>query len=63
MHVKDRGNVALPIDIVKVLKTQDENYIRTMRLANLKVYSMVSLLNVRSVDMQVPRKSTNSRVK
>jgi len=63
VHVKDRGNVALPIDIVKVLKTQDENYIRTMRLANLKVYSMVSLLNVRSVDMQVPRKSTNSRVK
>ena len=37
MHVKDRGNVALPVDIVKVLKTQDENYIRTMRTAGLKV--------------------------
>ena len=37
MHVKDRGNVALPMDIVKVLKTQDENYIRTMRTAGLKV--------------------------
>ncbi|KAK2461587.1 hypothetical protein APHAL10511_006050 [Amanita phalloides] len=36
VHVKDRGNVALPIDIVKVLKTQDENYVRTMRMANLK---------------------------
>ena len=37
MHVQDRGNVALPVDIVKVLKSQDENYIRTMRTAGLKV--------------------------
>lgn len=37
MHVQDRGNVALPVDIVKVLKTQDENYVRTMRAAGLKV--------------------------
>ncbi|KAF7979387.1 hypothetical protein HWV62_42482 [Athelia sp. TMB] len=36
VHIKDRGNVALPADIVKVLKTQDENYIRTMRTAGLK---------------------------
>ncbi|KAF8633030.1 hypothetical protein AX15_001620 [Amanita polypyramis BW_CC] len=36
VHVKDRGNVALPTDVVKVLKTQDENYVRTMRMANLK---------------------------
>ncbi|EPQ60368.1 small-subunit processome [Gloeophyllum trabeum ATCC 11539] len=36
VHVQDRGNVALPVDIVKVLKTQDENYIRTMRTAGLK---------------------------
>ncbi|KAJ3811080.1 u3 small nucleolar RNA-associated protein 11 [Lentinula aff. lateritia] len=36
IHVKDRGNVALPADVVKVLKTQDENYIRTMRVAGLK---------------------------
>jgi len=34
--VKDRGNVSLPTDIVKVLKTQDENYIRTVRMVNLK---------------------------
>lgn len=37
MHIKDRGNVALPTDIVKVLKTQDENYVRTVRAAGLKV--------------------------
>ncbi|KAG5719665.1 putative U3 small nucleolar RNA-associated protein 11 [Termitomyces sp. T112] len=36
VHIKDRGNVALPTDIVKVLKTQDENYVRTMRAAGLK---------------------------
>lgn len=27
----------MPVDIVKVLKTQDENYIRTMRGSNAKV--------------------------
>ncbi|KAG6866054.1 hypothetical protein C0991_009151 [Blastosporella zonata] len=32
----NRGNVALPTDVVKVLKTQDENYVRTMRAAGLK---------------------------
>lgn len=37
VHVKDRGNVALPTDVVKVLKTQDENYVRTMRASGLKV--------------------------
>ncbi|OBZ68439.1 putative U3 small nucleolar RNA-associated protein 11 [Grifola frondosa] len=36
VHVQDRGNQALPVDIVKVLKTQDENYLRTMRTAGLK---------------------------
>ncbi|KAI0077441.1 small-subunit processome [Panus rudis PR-1116 ss-1] len=36
VHVQDRGNQALPVDIVKVLKSQDENYIRTMRTAGLK---------------------------
>ncbi|KAF9454065.1 u3 small nucleolar RNA-associated protein 11 [Macrolepiota fuliginosa MF-IS2] len=36
VHVKDRGNAALPVDIVKVLKTQDENYVRTMRASNTK---------------------------
>ncbi|PSS29580.1 hypothetical protein PHLCEN_2v2728 [Hermanssonia centrifuga] len=36
VHVQDRGNVALPVDVVKVLKSQDENYMRTMRTAGLK---------------------------
>ncbi|KAF7311096.1 hypothetical protein HMN09_00653700 [Mycena chlorophos] len=36
VHVAERGNVALPVDIVKVLKSQDENYVRTMRTAGLK---------------------------
>jgi len=36
VHIQDRGNVALPVDIVKVLKTQDENYLRTMRSTGLK---------------------------
>ncbi|KAJ4485900.1 u3 small nucleolar RNA-associated protein 11 [Lentinula aciculospora] len=36
IHIKDKGNAALPTDVVKVLKTQDENYIRTMRSAGLK---------------------------
>jgi len=36
VHVQDRGNTALPVDIVKVLKSQDANYIRTMRTTNAK---------------------------
>lgn len=36
VHIQDRGNEALPTDVVKVLKSQDENYIRTMRLSNQK---------------------------
>ena len=37
MHIQDRGNASLPVDMVKILKTQDENYVRTMRAAGLKV--------------------------
>jgi len=36
LHVQDRGNASLPVDMVKILKTQDENYVRTMRAAGLK---------------------------
>lgn len=39
MHYQDRGNLALPIDLVNVLKSQDEGYIRTTKIANLKVSS------------------------
>jgi hypothetical protein len=38
--VQDRGNASLPVDMVKILKTQDENYVRTMRAAGLKVRSV-----------------------
>jgi U3 small nucleolar RNA-associated protein 11 len=37
VHVQDRGNVAMPVDMVKILKTQDENYVRTIRSSNAKV--------------------------
>ncbi|KAF7307120.1 hypothetical protein MIND_00505400 [Mycena indigotica] len=58
VHVADRGNVALPVDIVKVLKSQDENYVRTMRLAGLKkidklkaqLTAMVDLLGSQETD-------------
>ena len=43
IHHKDRGNVSLPVDVVKVLKTQDENYVRTMRMAGLKVCVLIRL--------------------
>lgn len=43
MHIQDRGNVALPEDMVKILKTQDENYIRTLRSAGMKA-SFVRLI-------------------
>ncbi|KAI5121153.1 hypothetical protein M0805_007151 [Coniferiporia weirii] len=36
VHIQDRGNSSLDVDIAKVLKTQDENYIRTMRAVGLK---------------------------
>ncbi|KAG6333903.1 hypothetical protein ID866_5188 [Astraeus odoratus] len=36
VHVQDRGNTAMPMDMVKLLKTQDEGYVRTMRAAGLK---------------------------
>jgi len=36
VHVQNRGNVSLPVDMVKILKSQDENYVRTMRNANMK---------------------------
>jgi len=32
----------MPVDMVKILKTQDENYVRTMRSSNAKVGSFVS---------------------
>ena len=37
VHIQSRANSALPTDFVKVLKTQDENYVRTIRASGLKV--------------------------
>lgn len=42
--MQDRGNASLPVDIVKILKTQDENYVRTMRAGGSKVRSVYYLL-------------------
>ncbi|KAI6047820.1 u3 small nucleolar RNA-associated protein 11 [Pisolithus marmoratus] len=36
VHIQDRGNKSMPMDMVKLLKTQDEGYVRTMRAAGLK---------------------------
>ncbi|KAG9314182.1 small-subunit processome [Chiua virens] len=36
VHVKDRGNTAMPMDMVKLLKSQDEGYIRTIKAVGLK---------------------------
>lgn len=36
MHFQERGNRPLPTDLVKVLKSQDEGYIRATKVANLK---------------------------
>lgn len=41
VHVKDRGNTSMPMDMVKLLKTQDEGYIRTIKAVGLKVRSSV----------------------
>ena len=36
----------MPVDIVKVLKTQDENYVRTMRSSNAKVRFLLLSLSL-----------------
>ncbi|KAF8807791.1 u3 small nucleolar RNA-associated protein 11 [Phlegmacium glaucopus] len=51
VHVKSRDNVALPTDIVKVLKTQDENYVRTMRLSGLKKIDKIKRQLMETVDL------------
>ncbi|KAF7339278.1 hypothetical protein MSAN_02141300 [Mycena sanguinolenta] len=54
VHVADRGNVALPQDIVKVLKTQDENYVRTMRSAGLKKIDKIKAQLMAAADLMKP---------
>jgi len=45
VHVKDRGNVSMPMDMVKLLKTQDEGYVRTMRANGIKAYILCVLVS------------------
>ncbi|KAF7303269.1 hypothetical protein MKEN_01291000 [Mycena kentingensis (nom. inval.)] len=54
VHVADRGNVALPQDIVKVLKSQDENYVRTMRSAGLKKIDKLKAQLTAMADLLTP---------
>ncbi|KAJ7651722.1 small-subunit processome [Mycena polygramma] len=54
LHITDRGNVALPQDIVKVLKTQDENYVRTMRTAGLKKIDKLKAQLMAMADLMKP---------
>ena len=37
VHVQDRGNTPMPMDMVKLLKSQDEGYVRTIKTVGLKV--------------------------
>ncbi|KAJ7103305.1 u3 small nucleolar RNA-associated protein 11 [Mycena belliarum] len=54
VHIADRGNVALPQDMVKVLKTQDENYVRTMRAAGLKKIDKIKAHLMAMADLLTP---------
>ena len=54
--MQDRGNVSLPVDMVKILKTQDENYVRTMRAAGLKVRAVRRLPRMRPLTLEWRRK-------
>jgi hypothetical protein len=40
VHVQSRGNEPLPVDMVKLLKTQDVKYLQTMRSTEEKVSSV-----------------------
>lgn len=59
--MQDRGNASLPVDMVKILKTQDENYVRTMRAAGLKVRCASYLLRMPHLTLLRYRKLRNSR--
>lgn len=37
VHIQDRGNEPMPVDVVKLLKTQDAGYIRTLASTEEKV--------------------------
>ena len=37
----------MPVDMVKILKTQDENYVRTTRHSNAKVDNFCAVIHVK----------------
>ncbi|KAG2369548.1 small-subunit processome [Suillus spraguei] len=47
VHVKERGNVSMPMDMVKLLKTQDEGYVRTMRANGIKAYILCKIERIK----------------
>jgi U3 small nucleolar RNA-associated protein 11 len=53
VHVKDRGNASMPMDMVKLLKTQDEGYVRTMRANGLKACILFVLHTNSSTDSSI----------
>ncbi|KDQ17695.1 hypothetical protein BOTBODRAFT_29854 [Botryobasidium botryosum FD-172 SS1] len=63
VHIKDRGNVALPVDIVKVLKSQDSNYIRTVRASGLKKIAALKAQLTALVDLVTPGRVANDDFK
>ncbi len=61
--MQDRGNASLPVDMVKILKTQDENYVRMMRAAGLKVRHVCYLSpNAVSYSAMIYRKLRNLEI-
>ncbi|KAI0034161.1 small-subunit processome [Vararia minispora EC-137] len=54
VHVHERGNPVLPGDTIKVLKTQDENYVRTMRAAGLKKIEKLKVQLTEDVEFMAP---------
>jgi U3 small nucleolar RNA-associated protein 11 len=53
IHIQDRGNAPMPVDVVKLLKTQDAGYVRTLVSTEEKV--CLSLSNSLRGKLQMPR--------
>lgn len=43
----------MPVDMVKILKTQDENYVRTTRHSNAKVSSFSIVIVMRNETLKL----------
>jgi hypothetical protein len=60
--VKSRGNTSLPTDMVKVLKSQDGNYIRVVRQSGLKVIGLLCVSSLTDIKLFPCRKLISSRL-